>query len=198
MRWILCDGRRRGFLIDVPNADASPVVRIALSALFSLVLHLALLFVPTQGGGALWSASQDGASPRMDALLKLDLVSGAKSGKLSLPRPVEQVLPVQNNAKNPASRVGAGLFSAPKPDQAPVLISEIDGAVESLGVKGKMILHLEVDATGLVEFSEVIYSELPEVVGREVQRRFNEARFRPAVRNGRVVDASVLLRIDVE
>ena len=196
MRWILCDGRRRGFLIDVPNADASPVVRIALSALFSLVLHLALLFVPALGGGALWSASQDGASPR--TMLKLGLVSSAKQGKLSLPRPVEQVSPTRNNAKNPASRVGVGLFSAPKPDQTPVLISEIDGAVESLGVKGKMILHLEVDATGLVEFSEVIYSELPEVVGWEVQRRVNEAMFRPAVRDGRVVDASVLLRIDVE
>ncbi len=173
-------------------------MRIALAVLFSLVLHFALFFMPALGGGSLWFSSQDGASPGIDTLLKLDLVSGAVPRKLGLPRPMEKVLPIRNNAKNPASRVGAGLFSAPKPDQEPVLTSEIDGVVETLGVKGMMILHLEVDATGLVEFSEVIYSELPEVVGWEVQRRFNEAMFRPAVRDGRVVDASVLLRIDVE
>lgn len=61
-----------------------------------------------------------------------------------------------------------------------------------------MILHLEVDAAGEVEFSEVIYSELPDEVGWELQRRFSGARFRPAVRNGREVSAPVLLRVDVD
>lgn len=189
----------RGFLALERNEVGFPTVRFALSALFSLVLHLALLFVPALGGWGLRYVSQEGGVPaRIDALLKLELVSVAMQRGLGSPQPVEQVLPIRNDARIPASRGGVALFTAPQPDQMPVLLSEIDGAVESLGVKGKMILHLEVDATGQVEFSEVIYSELPDVVGWELQRRFSGAKFRPAVKNGRVIGASLLLRIDVE
>lgn len=116
----------------------------------------------------------------------------------SVPLPARRVAPTRNQLERPISQEGRGGLSASKPDKSPVLLSEIDGAVESWGVKGKMILHLEVDASGDVRFSEVIYSELPDAVGQELRRRFGEARFRPAQRNGSAVDASVLLRVDVD
>lgn len=186
------------FLICIRKETVLLVVRITLSVLFSLVLHLVLLFMPVLGGRGISYLSQEGASSKIDALLKLDLVVSRVPGKLSSPLPVRQVLPIQNNAKTTTSGMGAGLFSAPKPDQTPILLSEIDVAVESFGVKGKMILHLEIDAAGQVEFSEIIYSELPDVVGWELQRRFSEARFQPAVSDGRPVGASLLLRVDVD
>lgn len=154
--------------------------------------------MPALEGGALWYVGQDSASPRIDALLKRGLVADAIPGKPSAPQPVEQVSPIRADATKPVSRAAPGGAAAPEPDKTPVLLSEIDGAIETGGERGKMILHLEVDAAGEVEFSEVIYSELPDEVGWELQRRFSGARFRPAVRNGREVSAPVLLRVDVD
>lgn len=52
-----------------------PITRIALSALFSVMLHLMLLWVPIFGGDVVWFARQDNVLSRLDGFIKLDLAS---------------------------------------------------------------------------------------------------------------------------
>ena len=186
----------------LPDLQATSVplsiTRITLSLLLSAMLHLMLLWVPIFGGDIVWFANRESDLSRLEGVIKLDFVHGAMPEISSAQLPLRQVAPSRNQTGRPSSRMGRGGLSASKPDRNPILLSEIDVAVESWGIKGKMILHLEVDASGEVRFLEVIYSELPDAVGQDLRRRFEEARFQPAVRNGRVVEASVMLLVNVD
>ncbi len=95
-----------------------------------------------------------------------------------------------------ASRGGG--ISAVLPEKEPELASEIDAEIDDTRVRGFMILHLLIDESGWVTESEVIYAELPQAAADLLMKRFAAARFKPAVRNGQVAEASILLRIDID
>ena len=91
-----------------------------------------------------------------------------------------------------------GGIPAVLPEKEPELLSEIDTEIDDPRVWGFMILRLQIDESGGVAESEVIYAELPQDIADLLMKRFATARFKPAVRNGRVAEASILLRIDID
>lgn len=96
------------------------------------------------------------------------------------------------------TRGPSGGLSAVLPDKEPELASEIDSGIDDPRVRGFMILHLQIDEAGAVGMADVVYSELPSSVADLLAKRFALASFKPAVRNGKVVEASILLRIDID
>lgn len=83
-------------------------------------------------------------------------------------------------------------------DAAPELASEVSTEIDDFRGAGFMILALEINDRGVPGNAEVIYSDLPTETGELLVKRFTAARFRPAVKGGHVVTASILMRIDVE
>lgn len=77
-------------------------------------------------------------------------------------------------------------------------MSEIDSEIDDPRVRGFMILRVQINESGAVDVAEVIYSELPSDVAELLVKRFGAAWFKPAVRNGKATEASILLRIDID
>lgn len=84
------------------------------------------------------------------------------------------------------------------PDATPELISDISLEIDDFRAAGFAILALDVDARGIPDSADVIYSELPLETTDVLIKRFSAAKFRPAVKGGQATAASVLIRIDVE
>lgn len=89
-------------------------------------------------------------------------------------------------------------FSGVLPEKEPELMSEIDSEIDDPRVRGFMILRVQINESGAVDVAEVIYSELPSDVAELLVKRFGAAWFKPAVRNGKATEASILLRIDID
>lgn len=192
-------GGRRFPVLDVRLASR-PTTRLAVSALLSFALHGTLYYVPIIGEGAAWRvAATENPPSKAGRVLELVLAPGPAPEKRAAPSSIapKPVVPERRGISGSEAR-DTGLLAPPVPDKAPALLSGIDGEIDNSGVPGVMILRLQIGISGNVESKEVIYSDLPDAVGKELLGRFGAARYSPALRNGRAVEASVLFRVDVD
>jgi len=168
-------------------------MRLALCLLGSLLFHLVVGFLPVvqiKGGGAVAS---NGGQSSISVLLR-----GGR--EIAFLQPSVQSINV-GNAKSVQidKEWGLGLpVDAGIGDREPEPVSDIEFSLDAPSVVGFMILRLLVDCQGDVVDSQVVYTNLPDVVRDAVVGGFVSARFRPGSKGGKPVDASVLLRVDVQ
>ena len=168
-------------------------VKLAALLFVSMILHALILLVPvapyasvTEHRAVTRSAldvSFRGFSLiRRERLVVSDSVAvkgGAASPELSRPRSSHR-LPAVLPAKDPE------------------LISDMELVFDGLQARGFMILRLRVLESGSVGEAEIIYSGLPADLSETLREQFAMAQFKPAEREGQVVDAELLLRVDVD
>jgi len=164
--------------------------RLVFFLLGSLLFHLVVGFLPVAQikGGAVAS---NGGQSSISVLLR---------GGGAFLQPSVQSINV-GNAKSVQidKERGLGLpVDAGVGDREPEPVSDIEFSFDAPSVVGFMILRLQVDSKGDVVDSQVVYTNLPDVVRDAVVGGFVSARFRPGSKSGRPVDASVLLRVDVQ
>lgn len=167
-------------------------MRLVLCLLGALLLHLGVFFLPVTkiAGGA--TASNGGQSS-----IAVFLRGRSESRFL---QPSVQPSNVGYAKSAQIDKVpGLGLpVDAGVGDREPEPVSDIGFSFDAPSVVGFMILRLQVDGQGGVVDSQVVYTNLPDVVRDAVVQGFVSARFRPGTKGGRPVDASVLLRVDVQ
>lgn len=174
-------------------------VRLAASLMLSLGIHAILLFLQVSQTGSVAGARavvgglevgglQVLLTPRGKEIHVQHISADSRSATIVSGRPVREA----------SMFAPSGGFSGVLPEREPELASEIDSEIDDPRVRGFMIVHLQVNESGAVDAADVIYSELPSEVAEMLMKRFASARFKPAVRNGQVAEASILLRIDVD
>lgn len=173
--------------------------RLVAYLLLSLSLHSLVLLLQVSPDGYLAGAHstdelrvssriQVFLAPRGGVVRAKRLPADARGAEVAAGRPTKEA-----SIASPSSWISGIL-----PEKEPELASEIDAEIDDPRVRGFMILHLRIDESGGVSEAEVIYAELPQEVAELLTNRFAAARFKPAVRNGRVAEASILLRIDID
>ncbi len=75
------------------------------------------------------------------------------------------------------------------------MITKVSNYIDFPITPGFMILNIEITDAGQVAKTEVIYSDISSYATKTITKRFSEARFRPAQRNGVPVPDVVLLKI---
>ena len=192
MDGICSDGLARG-------RKTSLLGRLAICLLLSMGIHSLLLVLQVSPVGNLARAKftnelrepsrlQVFLAPRGGVVRAKLIPADARGAAIATGRPAKEA-----SIASPGSGISGVL-----PEKEPELASEIDAEIDDPRVRGFMILHLQIDESGGVSEAEVIYAELPWEVAELLAGRFSSARFKPALRNGRAAEASVLLRIDVD
>lgn len=186
-------GAMRGnyLVLGVKIWRKSSMDRLIASAAISLFLHLLFIFLPMSSGPVGFIDGQ-GAEP----LLQVTLLQSFP------PRGVDR------SANKRGGSEGAGFKRAPQPSSGggpmvPVLkdasiVSEISIVIDNPSASGFLILSLDVNADGVVDASEIVYSELPADVTQLIERKFATAKFKPAAVNGEPRRSRVLFRVDVD
>ena len=158
--------------------------RLLLCATASLTAHLALIGLP--GLPLIGSA----AAPSVQAIaLKITNRAQLASHKAHRTTPVEAAPTRQASGAAPNAAESIA-------DSPPVLASEVWGHIDFPITPGFMILSLEIDASGKVESSSVIYTELSRYATQMIERRFVEADYSPATRHGRPAAGTLQLKIE--
>lgn len=163
--------------------------------LVSIIIHLALFFLFLHGSD--FSANEVsmvsvGRAARLQVLLTKTVTLDASDLPSHL-TPDEQLTGTRKE-KPPQGGTPLGLL----PDAEPELVSELAMEIDDSHVAGFMILALKIDARGVASGADVVYSELPAATTDLLVSRFLGAEFRPAMKAGQAVEASILLRIDIE
>lgn len=163
--------------------------------LISLLVHCAC-FILYDGGT--WFPAINAAADPVGRMARLEVHLAPRGEAVVADQgltaaPVERQVAVRTIDKPK----GGGLPRVPN-DAPPELASEVDTEIHDFRVTGFMILALEIDDQGVPGNAEVIYSDLPAETVELLAKRFAAARFKPAVKSGRVTAASILMRIDVE
>lgn len=169
-------------------------MRLVLCLLGSLLFHLGVGFLPMAQivGGEVAMASNAGR-PSISVFLR-------GRSEIRFLQPSIESSGVGYAKTEQIDKVpGLGLpVDAGVSDREPEPVSDIEFSFDAPSVVGFMILRLQVDSQGDVVDSQVVYTNLPDVVRDAVVRGFVSARFRPGMKGGRPVDASLLLRVDVQ
>jgi hypothetical protein len=180
------------------GAKASLPGRLAACLLLSLGIHSLLLLLQVSPVGYLAGAH---STDELRVSSRLQVFLATRSGVVRakpIPADARGTAIAAGRPTKDASIVSTGSgISGVLPEQEPELASEIDAEIDDPRVRGFMILRLQIDDAGGVSEAEVIYAELPQKVADLLMNRFAAGRFKPAVRNGRVAEASILLRIDI-
>lgn len=173
--------------------------RLAACLLASLGIHFMLLFLQVSQTGSVAGAY---AIAGKRESVRLQVFLAPRVGEIHVKRITADTESASVNSGHPvreSSMPGSGVgFSGVLPEKEPELASEINPEIDDPRVRGFMILHLQIDESGAVDATDVIYSEFPSDVAEVLVKRFASARFKPAVRNGKAAEASILLRIDID
>lgn len=191
------DGNCLG-MVRLLEKQSSPG-RLLVCFLFSLGIHSLLLLLPVVQ--AVSVAAVSGAGTRsLPGRLQVFLVPQEREvveQKVFKDMPTAAIVSGRSLQAAPKFPQGEGV-SGVLPDKEPELVSEIDSEIDDPAARGFMILYLRIDEMGLVSAADVIYSGLPSGATDLIVQRFVSARFRPAVKNGKVAEVSTLLRIDID
>ncbi|MDP3540569.1 MAG: hypothetical protein Q8S26_17875 [Azonexus sp.] len=172
-----------------------PDWRLGLCILFSLFGHVAIAVLLSANGTT--SFIGGGGEPASATLLqvKLNPIFAGPDPRVSNTSPADRVWRGRPFAEKQEVR---SVFPEVAQDQLPEPLSDIDLSVDDPRIAGFMILYLQIDRSGTVVASEVMYSNLPSDVRDKVVLGFSSMRFKPGRKGGEPDDASVLLRIDVD
>ena len=99
----------------------------------------------------------------------------------------------------PASSVGfpdPNYYGARQLDVYPVLTGALDLRPDAKDVKGRVLLLVLIDATGMVDDASVVESDAPGPWDEAARRALLSARFKPALRSGGPVKSRLLVEID--
>jgi hypothetical protein len=181
-----------------PIGKSSSLERLAACLMLSLGIHSMLLILQVSQTG---SAAGAYAIEERSESGRLQVFLAPRVGENHVKHIPADTGSIAVNSGSPvreSSMRGLGVgFSGVLPEREPELVSEIDSEINDPRVRGFMILHLQIDDSGAVDAADVIYSELPSGIAELLVERFALARFKPAVRKGKVAEASILLRIDI-
>ncbi len=168
-------------------------VTLVVACVISMLLHAAIFWLPVM---PLYSPLQKGALARsvLEARFREFPVARTENPVASQSGGVTAGRSGAATAGGEAKRYLPMIF----PEKDPELISDMEISLEGSLVRGFMILHLRILRSGAVDVAEVVYSTLPEALSESLSKQFATARFSPAERDGLVVDADLLFRVDVE
>ena len=163
--------------------------------LLSIVIHWAILFFCAELDE--FQASEASASTVV-GITRLQVLLENTSEPETSDRPPPATLAEQQIGVRKADMQRGANFLRVMPDTVPELESDVSSDIDDARVLGFMILALEIDDHGVPSSANVIYSELPPEATDLLVKRFTAAKFRPAVKSGLPIAASILIRIDVE
>lgn len=173
--------------------------RLTVCLILSLGIHSILLLLQVVQTGS--TAGDDAIAGQRESG-RLQVFLAPRVGEIRVKRIPGDAESVAVNSGHPvreSSKPGAVVgFSGVLPERQPELVSEIDLEIDDPRVRGFIILHLQIDESGVVDAADVIYSEVSSDVTELLLRQFASARFKPAVKNGKAAEASILLRVAID
>nr|MBL8410251.1 energy transducer TonB [Dechloromonas sp.] len=179
--------------------------RLLLASAMSLAIHSILfivLMLGLNGGGGNFGVDQKVPRAALEVRLAPPLGRFSSAVELGGGRRNELVPHSLKLERQEVIKGGAGAnprrLAFTVPDSPPVLESNLVFDEIDSRISGMMILHFEISNEGVVEFAEVLHSNLPPETQMNIVTTFKGARFTPATRDGEAVGASLLMRIDVE
>lgn len=181
---------------DCPCPAVSCVSRSSCTALtvafvISLLLHMVLFWLPVMPFSSL---VQQGAAARSPLEIRFRGLSFTRVENRVASGSVGRVGESGGGGRFDSKRQLSAVFPAKDPE----LISDLEVFLEGEQARGFMILRLRILGSGMVDVAEIVHSTLPAALSESLLGQFAMAQYKAAEREGRVVDADLLLRVDVE